>query len=424
MGLQQVLPLSVVKLVNLGISRFKMLSIPDLLAQKRDGVELCSDSISYWVNAVVSGESSRAQSAAFLAFVYQNGMTDAETVALTMAMANSGQRFEWTMDKSICDKHSTGGVGDKVSLVLAPLWAELSSAVPMISGRGLGHTGGTLDKLESIVGFQTDIPITRLRTILDEVNCFICGQTDDLAPADRILYALRNETATVPCIPLIVGSILSKKLAAGIHHLVLDVKWGSGAFMKTNADAVRLADALKRVGEGAGLTIRTQITDMNQPLGQAVGNAIEVEEAIRCLKGEGPEDLSKLVCSLIDHPEASSVLSSGRAYERFERMVHAQGGRLDEPFHGSGCQEWVYTSPCSGLITRCDAYDIGMASFVLGAGRAQAAHLIHPGVGIRLEAKAGVFVQKGQPLARVIHNDKGLQSAKELLARAYAITSE
>ena len=155
------LPLSAVKLVNLGISRFKMLSIPDLLAQKRDGVELCSDSISYWVNAVVSGESSRAQSAAFLAFVYQNGMTDAETVALTMAMANSGQRFEWTIDKSIYDKHSTGGVGDKVSLVLAPLWAELSSAVPMISGRGLGHTGGTLDKLESIVGFQTDIPVTR-----------------------------------------------------------------------------------------------------------------------------------------------------------------------------------------------------------------------------------------------------------------------
>ena len=401
-----------------------MQTIPDILAYKRDGFELSEAAIEHWVNAVVSGESSRAQTAAFLAFVFKNGMTDLETVALTMAMANSGQRFDWALDKPICDKHSTGGVGDKVSLILAPLWAELGSAVPMISGRGLGHTGGTLDKLESIDGYRTDIPVQKLNDILADVGCFICGQTADLAPADRILYALRNETATVPCIPLIVGSILSKKLAAGIRHLVLDVKWGSGAFMKTERDADELAKALKRVGEGAGMNVRVCITDMNQPLGHAVGNAIEVEEAIRCLKGEGPADLSELVCTLIDHPDAPSVLASGRAYARFEKMVTAQGGHLHKPLLGSGCQEWVFESPFDGVVTQCDAYDIGMASFMLGAGRAQAAHAIHPGVGIWLDAKVGCVVQKGQPLARVKHTGQGLEEAKRLLSKAYAIKTD
>lgn len=401
-----------------------MRSIPYLLEQKRDGHELSSDAVSYWVQSVVNGESSRAQTAAFLAFVYQRGMSDAETVALTMAMADSGRRFNWALDKDICDKHSTGGVGDKVSLILAPLWAELGAAVPMISGRGLGHTGGTLDKLEAIAGYRTDIPVHTLNTILEDVGCFICGQTDDLAPADRILYALRNETATVPCIPLIVGSILSKKLAAGIRNLVLDVKWGSGAFMKTQADAEQLATALTRVGSGAGMQIRTRITDMNQPLGHAVGNALEVAESIRCLKGEGPEDLSDLVCTLIDHPEASAVLASGKAYARFEKMVHAQGGRLNEPLLGGGCQEWVFESPMDGTVTQCDAYNIGMASFVLGAGRAQAAHAVHPGVGLWVEAKLGASVTKGQPLVRVRHTGKGLGQAQEFLAKAYTIQSE
>ena len=399
------------------------MSIDRVLEKKRDGKELTPEEIEYFITAVTNEVATRAQAAAFLAFVFQNGMSESETVALTLAMADSGHRLTWpAFDAVIADKHSTGGVGDKVSLILAPLWAAMGVKVPMISGRGLGHTGGTLDKLEAIDGYRVDLSEDRLRTVLQEVGCFISGQTETLAPADRILYALRNETCTVPCIPLIVASILSKKLAEGIDRLVMDVKYGSGAFMKTRAEAEALSSMLTTVGSGAGLQMRTVLSDMNQPLGQAVGNAVEVEEAISCLQGAGPADLSELVCDLIGDPQAQEVLASGAAFEVWERMVSAQGGKLNVPLRGIGCQELVLEAPASGVVRQCDAYSIGYASVLLGGGRMRAQDPIHHGVGIWLQAKVGDAVEKGQPLATMLHTSINTARAMSLLKEAYVIS--
>ena len=393
-----------------------------VLEQKRDGGELSEADITRFISGVVDGTVSRPQAAAFLMAVYTRGMTAAETVALTLSMRDSGEVLSWGgLIGPFADKHSTGGVGDKVSLILAPLWAELGMKVPMISGRGLGHTGGTLDKLESIVGYRTDLPPERLREILDEVGCFICGQTAALAPADRILYALRNETCTVPSIPLITASILSKKLAEGIDELVLDVKWGSGAFMKRLEDARALAESLKAVGEGAGVRTRVVLSDMNQPLGEMVGNALEVEESMRCLKGEGPDDLSALVCDLIGDPRAAALLASGVAYERFERMVAAQGGDLSVPLRGGPRQSAAIIAPRDGVITRCDALQIGQAAFALGAGRARAEQDIRPGVGIQVHRKVGEAVVAGEPLATLFHAGVGLEEARALATDALVV---
>ena len=396
--------------------------IHEILETKRSGGVLTAEQIHRMVEGVVSGAVTRSQAAAFLAFVYCQGMNVDETVALTEAMVQSGDQLSWTnMEGPFVDKHSTGGVGDKVSLVLAPLWAELGCRVPMISGRGLGHTGGTLDKLESIAGFRTDLDEPALSTVLGEVGCFISGQTADLAPADRILYALRNETSTVPSIPLITASILSKKLAEGIDELVLDVKWGSGAFMKTHKDASRLADTLCRVGRGAGVMTRAVLTDMNQPLGKTVGNAIEVEEAIACLQGEGPGDLATLTCDLIGDPRARDVLASGAAYERFARMVRAQGGDLGQPMLGAGCREQVVESVHAGTVTRADAYLLGRAAFVLGAGRERADQDVHPGVGIIVHRKVGDRVALGEPMVTMRVANQGAERARALIRSAYAI---
>lgn len=394
--------------------------IDTILERKRDGRSLSAAEITLVVNGVVDGTVTRAQAAAFLSFVFVRGMNVDETVALTSAMADSGDRLSWGgLDGPFVDKHSTGGVGDKVSLILAPLWAELGSKVPMISGRGLGHTGGTLDKLESIPGFSTDLGLPRLRSALADVGCFISGQTSELAPADRILYALRNETSTVPSVPLITASILSKKLAEGIDELVLDVKWGSGAFMKTHGEASGLAEMLGRVGNGAGVLTRCVLTDMNQPLGRAVGNAVEVEEAVACLQGEGPGDLAALVCDLIGDPRARKVLESGAAYERFCRMVHHQGGDLKKPLHGAGVVDHVVCSTGAGIVTECDAYRIGRAAFVLGAGRARADAAVHSGVGVLLHKKVGDRVEVGEPLVTLKVADRGLEMARTLVATAY-----
>ncbi|MEQ1507016.1 MAG: thymidine phosphorylase, partial [Myxococcota bacterium] len=252
----------------------------ELLYAMRSGEPQPPDAIRAFVAGVVDGSVSRPQAAAWLAWAFVRGLTDDETVALTRAMTASGATLQWGDGPEIVDKHSTGGVGDKVSLVLAPLWAELGYRVPMVSGRGLGHTGGTLDKLESIPGYRTDLDEAGLRRVLADVGCFVSGQTASLAPADGVLYALRNETCTVESIPLIVGSILSKKLAAGVSRLVLDVKCGSGAFMQAEDDARALAAALVRVARGAGTTCSALVTSMDRPLGRAVGNALEVREAI------------------------------------------------------------------------------------------------------------------------------------------------
>ncbi|MFN7144673.1 MAG: thymidine phosphorylase, partial [Myxococcota bacterium] len=380
------------------------LGIDDILREKRAGKSLSAAQIRAFVDGVLDGSVSRPQAAAWLAFSYVRGLDDDEAIALTRAMTDTGDKLAWHgIDGPFVDKHSTGGVGDKVSLILAPLWAELGLKVPMISGRGLGHTGGTLDKLEAIPGYRTDLSDAELRHALVDAGCFINGQTAALAPADRILYALRNETQTVECIPLIVASILSKKLAEGLDRLVLDVKVGSGAFMKTDADARRLAEALVRVGNGAGVATRALLTDMEQPLGQACGNALEVRESIACLKGGGPTDLRDLTVALAGHPDAAAVLASGRAYERFERMVHAHGGDLGRLAASENVDVEEVRAPRAGVLARCDAWEIGRAAFVLGAGRLKAEDPVHPGVGVTVFKKVGERVEAGQPLALLHH---------------------
>ncbi len=376
--------------------------VGDFLARKREGGRHAPADIASFVEAVVSGSVSRPQAAAWLAFVYVRGLDDEETLALTRAMTESGERLSWPgLDGPFVDKHSTGGVGDKVSLILAPLWAELGWRVPMISGRGLGFTGGTLDKLEAIPGFRTDLDNAALRRVLRDVGCFMNGQTGALAPADRVLYALRNETATVPAIPLIVASILSKKLAEGLDRLELDVKVGSGAFMTDLPRARALAEALVRVGNGAGVRTRARITNMDQPLGVACGNGLEVAESLACLEGGGPPDLRALVLALTDHPDAARVLDSGAARARFDRLVAAHGGDLSAFDATIGAEPIEFHAPLDGVVTRCDAGMIGRAVFALGAGRARADDPVHPGVGVEVLAKCGDVVRRGAPLARL-----------------------
>lgn len=399
----------------------------ELLYRMRTGDEQPDDAIGDFVRGVTEGWVSRPQAAAWLAWAFRRGLSDRETVALTRAMTHSGRVLEWPDGSPIHDKHSTGGVGDKVSLPLAALWAELGVRVPMISGRGLGYTGGTLDKLEAIPGFRADLPEDRLRAILGDVGCFITGQTADLAPADRVLYGLRNETCTVESVPLIVGSILSKKLAAGVRRLVLDVKTGSGAFMQRMEDSVALATALVKVARGAGLDCDAAITEMGRPLGRSAGNGIEVEESVACLKGEGPADLRELVLAFADHPDAAKVLDSGAAYERFTRMVAAQGGdpsALTDPdrLGRAGTTEEQVRATRSGFVERVDARAIGVAVFVLGAGRRRAEDPVDPGVGVTWHVTPGDDVRAGDILATVRHRDAhALGEAREHVLGAFAI---
>lgn len=410
-------------------------SVDQILRMRRIGAakggEMPPEAIRWFVKGVVSGEVSRPQAAAFLAFTFLHGMTDAESAALTQAMTDSGDRLSWPHDPSgggsggeLIDKHSTGGVGDKVSLILAPLWAELGMRVPMISGRGLGHTGGTLDKLEAIPGYRTDLSVPELRRVLSDVGCFISGQTAQLAPADRVLYALRNETQTVECIPLIVASILSKKLAEGLDRLVLDVKTGSGAFMAKHEDARRLAQAMVRVGNLAGVRTSAMITDMEQPLGEMCGNALEVVESVECLQGGGPADLRALVLELAGHPDAERVLDSGAAYERFARMCAAQGGDLSRISLRQIEREVEVEeirAERAGWVRRCDAYGIGVGVFRLGAGRLRAEDPVDHRVGARVLVKVGDRVEVGQPVVRLYHAGRGVGEARELCAGAVEV---
>ncbi|KAA3608990.1 MAG: thymidine phosphorylase [Planctomycetota bacterium] len=390
------------------------------LEDRRDGREQSDEEIAAFIQALVNGEVTRAQAAAWLAFVYCRGMTAEETVALTLAMTRSGPTLSWPgLAGPFVDKHSTGGVGDKVSLILAPLWAVLGYRVPMISGRGLGITGGTLDKLESIPGFRTDLSADEMSRSLETVGCFISGQTSEIAPADRILYALRNETQTVPSIPLITASILSKKLVEGLDHLVLDVKYGSGAFMPDRESAQELADSLVRVGSGAGVKTRAVLSSMEQPLGREVGNALEVKEAIECLQGGGPADLRRLVVELSGRgEEAEQALDDGRAGRKFQEMVVVQGGNLQE-LQWEGCESWTLTASRQGRVSRCQAGQIGQAAFLVGAGRSHEGQAIDFGVGVRLHAKVGDFVEEGQSLAVLFHRGRGLDEAKLCLQQAY-----
>ncbi|WP_395744403.1 thymidine phosphorylase [Prosthecobacter sp.] len=392
--------------------------IPTLIEHKRDGGVLTSEEIHFVISAFTRGDMPEYQMSALAMAIFFRGMTPEETAALTEAMLHSGSMLLWNdHDPMRVDKHSTGGIGDKTSLILAPLLACDNVWVPMISGRGLGITGGTLDKLESIPGFRTQLNEVEIHNVIDRVGCVMVGQTAGICPADKKLYALRDVTATVPSIPLITASIMSKKLAEGLNRLVLDVKWGSGAFMKTQEEAHRLAQSLVTVGEAMGVRSSVRLSPMNEPTGEAVGNALEVAECVRCLQGQGPKDLEEIVLDLASTVSISSrsdlaaMLHQGAAWRKFQHMVEAQGGSAHAlekmaaihraPFIGD------LKSTTSGTLTRMDAGGIGQAVLELGAGRAKAADPIDPAVGCDHIAKTGTQVHAGDVLLRVHARTKG-----------------
>jgi pyrimidine-nucleoside phosphorylase len=377
--------------------------------------------------------------------VFHRGMAADETLSLTQAMQQSGSVLNFSSLPGLkLDKHSTGGVGDKTSLMIAPLVAATGAYVPMISGRGLGFTGGTLDTLEAIPGFKVQLPLPRFRAVLEQVGCAMIGQTDEIAPADRKLYALRDVTATVESIPLICASIMSKKLAEGLDGLVLDVKTGAGAFMPTLEQASDLAQGLVDIGNGLGTRTVALITDMNQPLGKAVGNALEVEEVLQTLKGSGPRDLTLLceklasrMLSLTGDPKevgqartkVTEALSSGRALEKFAQMVEAQGGEprvIDNPaLLPHAALQTVIESPSEGFVTSVNARTVGRVSMALGAGRETVDSSIDPSVGILLNKKIGDRVGKGEPLCRVFYNQAAkFESVRQPLLAAFVIAPD
>lgn len=397
--------------------------IVDLLRAVRDGDAVPPADLRQFVLDIGSAQVPDYQAAAFLMAVFQRGLSDELTVAMTLAMRDSGRCIEHSVTRPKVDKHSTGGVGDKISIALAPLVAACGVPVPMISGRGLGHTGGTLDKLEAIPGFRVDLGVERFLELVADIGVCLIGQTDDLAPADRKLYALRDVTATVESIPLITASILSKKLAEGIDALVLDVKVGRGAFMKDERSARQLAESLVRVGSGAGLEICALLTRMEEPLGRTIGNALEIREAIEILRGDGPPDTTELTLALgaemlqlggvADTAEQARVLlqralDDGAATEKLRQIIVAQHGDpavvddLDRLPRAAAVTDVV--ADASGIVQGIDAYALGVAAMRMGAGRAAAEDQIDPAVGIELSCRVGDTIDAGQPLARLHHN--------------------
>ncbi len=392
--------------------------IPTLIEHKRDGGVLTSEEIRFVISAFTRGDMPEYQMSALAMAIYFRGMTPEETAALTEAMLHSGSMLLWNdHDPMRVDKHSTGGIGDKTSLILAPLLACDNVWVPMISGRGLGITGGTLDKLESIPGFRTQLNEVEIHNVIDRIGCVMVGQTAGICPADKKLYALRDVTGTVPSIPLITASIMSKKLAEGLNRLVLDVKWGSGAFMKTQEEAHRLADSLVTVGQAMGVRSSVRLSAMNEPTGESAGNALEVAECVRCLKGEGPQDLEDIVLDLASavsispRADLAALLHSGEAWRKFQQMVAAQGGNVDALEKMTTVHRAPYIgelkAPASGVLTRMDAGGLGHAVLELGAGRSKAADPIDYAVGCDQIAKTGTHVQAGDVLLRVHARTKG-----------------
>lgn len=390
------------------------MNVAQLIAAKRDGRELTVGEIRWLVERYAAERVPEYQMAAWAMAVYFRGLSDQETVALTRAMLESGQPLHWPAGRPKVDKHSTGGIGDKTSIPLAPILACCGVDVPMISGRGLGATGGTLDKLEAIPGFRTDLSAAEIRSVIAEVGCVITGASAEIAPADKRLYSLRDVTATVPSIPLITASILSKKLSEGLDALVLDVKWGSGAFMKTRARARQLAESLVRVANLLGVRTRALITNMNRPLGRMIGNGLEVDESMEILAGDGPDDSRELTIRLAaellllagvdDHPGAArqriaDAIESGSARERFARMVRAQGGDLHRDYPRAIPRE--LPAPQSGYLAAVDGEQLGLAVIELGGGRKLLGDQIDPGVGIEMLCDVGQQVRAGEPLLRV-----------------------
>jgi pyrimidine-nucleoside phosphorylase len=413
-----------------------------VIRKKRDGGELSGIEIESLVNAYTAGEIPDYQVSAWLMAVVLRGMTRAETATLTDAMLHSGEVLDLSsLSAKKVDKHSTGGVGDKTSLVLAPLAAAAGVAVPMISGRGLGHTGGTLDKLEAIPGFNVNLPVAQFRRVLETCGCAMIGQTAEIAPADRKLYALRDVTGTVESPYLICASIMSKKLAEGIDALVLDVKTGSGAFMKSEEDAAFLAELMVETGERMGKRVVALITDMDQPLGCMIGNALEVVEVIEVLRGEGPEDLRQLCLELAGwmlhlggacdsvaagKQKSEKLISSGKALDKFRQMVELQGGDpcvIDDPKKlPQAVHRVTFSSPTSGYLTSLKCEQIGTACVVLGGGRERKEDAVDPAVGIVLHKKVGDKILPGEPLATIHYNaEMRAQLARKLLEDSFQI---
>jgi thymidine phosphorylase len=419
----------------------------EIIRKKRDGRELSNDEIAFIVKGIVDESLSEGQVASFAMSVFFRGMTIDERVALTLGLTHSGIQLDWSdlgLPGPVIDKHSSGGVGDKVSLMLAPIVAACGAFVPMISGRGLGHTGGTLDKLSAISGYETQPDIATFRKVVREVGCAIIGQTDELAPADRRLYAVRDVTGSVESIPLIVSSILSKKVAAGLAGLVMDVKCGSGAFCDTEEMARDLAQSLVAVANRAGLPTVALITDMNRVLGRDVGNALEIAETVNYLKGEGTREprLHEVVMSLAGEmlalgklapsvaagrARAEAALEDGRASEKFSRMVAALGGPDDFVDHADRyLARAAVIKPCtadrSGHITGMNARDVGMAVVTLGGGRSHADDAIDPSVGLTDVIDVGATVRAGSPLC-IVHaaSESAADEAVVLLRRAIRI---
>ncbi|MBN2494085.1 MAG: thymidine phosphorylase [Deltaproteobacteria bacterium] len=417
----------------------------DIIRKKRDRLALRPEEIRFFIRGYTEGEIADYHAAAFLMAVYLNGMTEEEMLVLVDEMLHSGEVLDWSqLDGPKVDKHSTGGVGDKTSLVLAPIVAAAGAYVPMISGRGLGHTGGTLDKLEAIPGFDVGLSAEAFGKVLAECGMVISGQTAEVAPADRKLYALRDVTGTVESIPLIAGSILSKKLAEGIDGLVLDVKVGAGAFMKKQADALALARTLARIGKRAGKNVVALITNMDQPLGTHVGNTLEVIESAEVLKGQVTGDLAELSFELAAQMialggKAESVsaarelvddlVSKGVALRKFQEVIAAQGGDPqaleDYTCMPTANKSEQIESPARGVVQRIDAEEVGVAAMLLGAGRGKVDDVIDPGAGVVLHRKVGDSVEAGTPLATLYYNEQAkLAEARSRLSGAYSIGEE
>lgn len=416
----------------------------DLISKKRNNVELTRAEIDWIINGYTNKEIPDYQMSAFLMAIVFNDMTQAERLAMTQAMVATGEVVDLSAIEGIkVDKHSTGGVGDKTSLILGPLVASMDVPVAKMSGRGLGHTGGTLDKLESISGMRIELEMQEFIKQVNDIKMSIIGQTGNLAPADKYLYALRDVTGTVESIPLIASSIMSKKIAAGADAIVLDVKFGTGAFMKTLEDAKKLAKAMVEIGQDANRETVAFLTDMNQPLGFAIGNALEVKEAIETLSGKGPKDLEELVLQLASYMvvlakkaattdeayvQLKENLNNGKALQKFREFIGAQGGdvaQIDDPsLLPSAKSILAVKAQSAGYVQKIDALSIGIAAMKLGAGRATKEDVIDMGVGVVLNKKVGESVDKGDVLAYIHSNSEDNEEVVNYIMQAYEMTSE
>lgn len=418
------------------------MTVTEIIRKKRNGEILSSEEMNFIIDGYVKGIVPEYQVSAFLMATFFRGMTKEETAEFTRLMLHSGDVIDLSQIPGVkVDKHSTGGVGDKISLPLAPIVAACGVPVPMISGRGLGHTGGTLDKLESIPGFRTNLSIEEYKKVIAEIGLVMIGQTKEIAPADKKMYALRDVTATVECIPLIAGSIMSKKLAEGIDALVLDVKTGRGAFMQTHEKSVELAQALVGIGTSFGKETIGFITDMNQPLGYAIGNWNETAESVECLQGREISDIMELTYvlggamvhlgkkagSLAEGMErCREVVKNGKAFDKFLQMVKMQNGDVSyiehlEKYPASKYSETI-TATSNGYITTIDSLELGLTGITLGAGRTTVDDVIDPKAGILLKKKAGDEVKAGEVIA-TLHTDKAdvVTPAKERITKAFTI---